>query len=167
MTQAVLDYEKIRKLRDDGWKLDRIAEEIGTTKGAVSKALKKMGRAVTAAAVEAAPRYEQKRDVATEHLLYLCDKARSELQWIEDSVPPSTTEDYRAWQDQKLKFAAEMRKLIAAVADVGYKLFQTEEVREILEIIDQEVGYESPECQKRIRDRIQQRRALRFPAQFD
>ena len=167
MTQAVLDYEKIRKLRDEGWKLARIANELDTTKGAVSKALKKMGRAVTVAAIDAAPKYERKRDVATDHLLYLCDKARSELQWIEDSVPPSTTEDYRAWQDQKLKFAAEMRKLIAAIADVGYKLFQTEEVREILEIIDQEVGHESPECQKRIRNRIQQRRALRFPAQFD
>ena len=167
MTQAQLDYEMIRKLRDDGWKLDRIALELGTTKGAVSKALKKMGRAVTAAAVEAAPRYERKRDMATDHLLFLCDKARGELQWIEETVPPETTGEYRAWQDQKLKFAAEMRKLIAAVADVGYKLFQTEEVREILEIIDQEVGYESPECQKRIRDRIQQRRAIRFPARFD
>lgn len=167
MAKAKLDYEKIRELRDEGWKLDSIAKKLDTSKGAISKALKKMERAVTAAAVEAAPRYEKKRDTATEHLLYLCDKAKGELEWIENTVPPAETPDYREWQNQKLKFAAEMRKLIAAVADIGYKLFQTEEVREILDIIDEEISHESPECQQRIRDRIQRRRHLRFPAQID
>ena len=44
----------------------------------------------------------------------------------------ATTEDYRAWQDQKLKFAAEMRKLISAISDIGYRLFQVDETTEIL-----------------------------------
>jgi len=167
MAKSQLDYEKIRQLRDQGWKLDQIAKEVGGTKGAVSKALKKMGRAVAKAAVEAAPKYENKCDQATEHLLFLCNKARTELDWIEESVVPSTTDEYRNWQDQKLKFAAEMRKLISSIADIGYKLFQAEEIREILQIIDKEIGNESQECQKRIRDRIYQRRAIRFPSQFN
>ena len=167
MAKSQLDYEKIRQLHDQGWKLERIAREVGGTKGAISKALKKMGRAVAQAAVEAAPRYESKCDQATEHLLFLCNKARNELDWIELSVAPSTTDEYRAWQDQKLKFGAEMRKLISSIADIGYKLFQAEEISEILEIIDQEIGYESKECQERIRDRIMRRRAIRFPAAFN
>ena len=73
------------------------------------------------AAVEAAPKYVERKDAATEHLLFLADKAKAELEWIEQSVPPKTDADYREWQDQKLKFAAEMRKLISAMADIGYK----------------------------------------------
>ena len=91
------------------------------------------------------------------------DKARKELEWIESSVPPKADADYRSWQDQKLKFAAEMRKLISAMSDIAFKLFKAEEVNEILNIIDQEIGCESTECQQRIRDRIRRRRAVRFP----
>lgn len=165
MPQATIDYEKVRQLRDDGWKLQQIADELGTTKGAISKVLKKMGKEVAKAAVVAAPIYHRKKDKATEHLLYLTDKARKELEWIEASVPPETTEAYQSWQDQKIKFAAEMRKLISAMGDIAYKLFKAEEVNEILTIIDQEIGCESKECQQRIRERIQQRRAIRFPVE--
>ena len=41
---------------------------------------------------------------------------------------------------------------------------EPEEVAEILRIMDEEIGLESPECQKRIRDRIERRRAVRFPS---
>ena len=167
MAQATLDYEKIRQLRDDGWKLQQIADELGSTRGAISKVLKKMGKEVAKAAVEAAPRYHRKKDAATEHLLFLADKSRTELEWIEKTVPPKNDAEYREWQNQKLKFAAEMRKLIGAMADIGYKLFQAEEVSEILSIIDEEIGNENVECQKRIRKRILQRRAVRFPAKLN
>ncbi len=53
-----------------------------------------------------------------------------------------------------------MRKLITAVADIGYKLFQANEVAEIFAIIDEEIGRESVECQARIRERIQRRRNI-------
>lgn len=163
MPQASIDYAKVRELRDSGWKLQQIAEELGSTKGAISKVLKKMGKEVAKAAVTAAPKYHRKKDAATEHLLFLADKARSELEWIENTVPPKADSDYRQWQDQKLKFGAEMRKLISAMADIGYKLFQAEEISEILAIMDEEIGRENVECQKRIRERILQRRSLRFP----
>jgi DNA primase len=164
MNRAKLDYLKIRELSDEGVSVTKIAEQMNTTRGAISKVLKKMGRQVTAAAVEAAPKHHDNKNAATEHLFFLCDKARNELEWIEDTVEPSTTEDYRAWQDQKLKFAAEMRKLITAISDIGYRLFMAEEVAEILQIFDEELGLESPECQKRVRERIERRRAIRFPS---
>jgi hypothetical protein len=163
MSRQKLDYVKIRELSDTGATVTKIAETMGTTPGAVSKVLKKMGIQVAAVMMAAAPEYKEKKNAATEHLFYLCDKARKELEWIEAEVVPDKTEDYRAWQDQKLKFAAEMRKLISAISDIGYRLFQVDETTEILRVMDEEIGCESAECQARIRDRIERRRAIRFP----
>lgn len=159
-----LDYSKVAELHDQGLGVVAIAEQLGVTKGAVSKAIKKLGREVTKCAVAEASTHHSQKNAATEYLFYLCNKARNELEWIEAEVEPAKTEDYRAWQDQKLKFAAEMRKLISAISDIGYRLFMSEEVAEILQIFDEELGLESPECQKRVRDRIERRRAIRFPA---
>lgn len=162
MGVAKYDYIRIRELYDKGWKGTDIAKKLGCHKATVSKALKKMGLEVAKAAVAKAPKYEKKKDTATEHLLYLTKKARTEIDWIEQTIPPRGDDEYRDWQNQKLKFAAEMRKLISAMADIGYKLFQVEEINEILFIIDEEIGRESEECQKRIRQRIEARRAIRF-----
>jgi len=41
-----------------------------------------MGLEVVKAAVSAAPKYEKRKDAATEHLLYLADKARMQRQSI-------------------------------------------------------------------------------------
>ena len=167
MAKKIIDRLKVKGLFDEGKKVVEIASELGCGKGTVSKILKEMGLEVVKAAVSAAPKYEQRKDAATEHLIYLADKARCELDWIEDTVPPKNDSEYRQWQDQKLKFAAEMRKLISAMADIGYKLFQASEMVAILKIIDEEIGNESPECQRRIRERLQHRRNIRFPVDFD
>ncbi len=164
MARRLIDRVKVRELHDKGVGVVKIANKLGFTKGGISRVLKLMGLEVTKAVVKEAPKYEKRRDRATEHLLYLADKARSELDWIEKTVPPKNDSDYREWQNQKLKFAAEMRKLISAMADIGYKLFQVEEINEVIRIIDEEIGCESEECQKRIRERIQQRRNIRFPS---
>ena len=167
MARAKIDRIKVKELHDKDIKPVDIANKLGCTKSCVSKILKEMGLEVTKAAVSKAPKYEQRRDAATKHLLYLADKARAEIDWIEKTVPPKNDEDYREWQNQKLKFAAELRKLISAMADIGYKLFQVEEVNEVIRIIDEEIGRESGECQKRIRERIQRRRNIRFPSVID
>lgn len=159
------DISKLKRLHSKGMTVTAIARELGVDKSTVSKQLKKLNLAVATIATQGkvAAKFVEKNDAATEHLLFLADKARSELEWIEETVPPENTGEYRAWQDQKLKFAAEMRKLINAMADIGYKLFHTNEVKEILSIMDEEIGRESKECQKRIHDRIARRRAIRFP----
>lgn len=163
MGKRKIDRAVVRGLRDQGYQVVEIAEKLGVTKGAVSKALKEMRLEIARSATAVAPRYAARKDAASEHLMYLMDRARQELQWIEDSVVPEADEEYRAWQDQKLKFAAEMRKLVSAMGDVAYKLYQANEVAEVLKIIEEEIGHESPGCQRRIRDRIQARRAARFP----
>ena len=164
MARAKIDKLKVKQLYDKGVRPVEIAKKLNCTKGTISKILKLMNLEVTKAVVSEAPKYEKRRDVATKHLLYLADKAKGELDWIESTVPPQNDAEYRDWQNQKLKFAAEMRKLISAMADIGYKLFQVEEVNEVIRIIDEEIGRESESCQKRIRERIQQRRNIRFPS---
>jgi len=167
MAQKTIDRIKVKELFDEGKKVVEIASELGCGKGTISKILKEMGLEVVKAAVSAAPKYERRKDAATEHLLYLADKAKSELDWIESTVPPKNDSEYREWQNQKLKFAAEMRKLISAVADIGYKLFQVSEMVAILKDIDEEIGRENESCQRRIRQRLQRRRNIRFPVDFD
>ena len=163
------DIEKLKTLHSQGLGVTAIAKELGVHKGTASKQLKKLKLAVATEVIrpQVAKKFVKKNDAATEHLLFLAEKARTELEWIEKEVPPKTTEEYQRWQDQKLKFAAEMRKLISAMADIGYKLFHTEEVKEIMEMILEEVGNESPDCQKRIHERIERRRAIRFPSLLD
>ena len=160
------DIEKLKALHSKGMSVTAIAQELGVHKGTVSKQLKKLNLAVATEVIrpQVAKKFVKKNDAATQHLLFLADKAKAELDWIEKTVPPKDTKAYREWQDQKLKFCAEMRKLISAMADIGYKLFHTEEVKEIIEIILEEVGNESPDCQKRIYERIERRRAIRFPS---
>lgn len=167
MSRKIIDRIKVKELHDQGLKVIDITAKLGCGKGTISKILKQMGLNVAKSAVAVAPKYVEKKDAATDHLLFLADKAKSELEWIEKTVPPKNNSEYREWQNQKLKFAAEMRKIINAVADVGYKLFQMNEMVEVLKIIDQEIADEAPECQLRIRERLQQRRNIRFPINLD
>ena len=159
--KARVDRQKVWELNESGVKGTEIAKRLNCSNAAVCKILKE-SKYVSRAAVSAAPKYERKKDKATSHLLWLCERAQKEIDWIESEVPRTDGKEYRHWLDQKLKFSAEMRKLIGSIADIGYKLFQVEEINEILRIIDEEIGKENEDCQKRIRERIQRRRNIRF-----
>lgn len=163
------DIAKLKALHGRGLSVTAMAQELGVHKGTVSKQLKKLNLAVATEVMrpQVASKFVRKNDQATQHLLFLADKAKNELDWIEKTIPPKDTKTYREWQEQKLKFCAEMRKLISAVADIGYKFYHTKEVKEILEIIVEEIGHESQECRKRIQERIERRRRLLFPFPFN
>jgi DNA-binding transcriptional regulator GbsR (MarR family) len=162
MPKLKTDIAKLHQLHGQGLGVTEMAKELGVSKGTVSKQLKKLNLNVIKQGVHVARKIADKKDEVTDHLMFLVDKAKTELDWIESTVPPKDDSEYRAWQDQKIKFAAELRKTIGAISDIAYKMFQASEVKEILQIIDEEIGYESPECQKRIRERIQRRRDIRF-----
>jgi len=167
VSRKLVDRVKVKELRENGLNVTEIAKELGCTPGAISKVLKSIGLEVAKAACPVAPAWVEKQDAAAKHLMYLIGTARKELDWIEAEVPVATSAEYRLWQDQKIKFAAEMRKLISAIADIGYKLFQANEVSEALRIIEEEIALESLECQQRIRERIERRRHIRFPVGVD
>ena len=162
MPKPYIDNLKVKEMADNGLKAPEIARKIGCHRSAIYKIMKKMNLETTKAAVVRGEKYEAKKSAATEHLLYLADKARKEIEWIENTVPPQNDDEYRAWQQQKLKFSSEIRKLINAMADIGYKMFQVSEVNAVIGIILEEISNESDECAKRIRDRIQHRRDIRF-----
>jgi hypothetical protein len=89
-----------------------------------------------------------------DHLMSLIERCDGELKWIEKAVPPSNDEEYRVWQDQKIKHVAEIRKLITSMADIRVKIYHVEAVEKALKVMYGEIGNESMECQKRIRDRL-------------
>jgi len=167
MAKATIDKGKVRELHDKGVRVIDIATQLGVSKGAISKTLKKMRLEITKAVIPEVTEYVKTKNDATRELRLLVDKAFEEIDWIENTVPPKNGAEYRAWQDQKLKYSGEIRRLFTAVADIGYKLFQADEVREALRIIDEEIQHESIECQQRIRERLTRRRSIRFPLQFD
>jgi transcriptional regulator len=149
-----IDRIKMMELYDRGMGVSAIARELGCTKGAISKILKTMGVQVVAANTRVAARYVQKKNTAADHLLHLADELRKELDFMEKEIPAKVTKDYQTWQDQKIKVAAEMRKLIKEMGDIGYKLFQAQHVEDMLAIIVEEIGLESRTCQRRIIERI-------------
>jgi len=174
MTALKTDIAKLKALHKEGMGVTDMARELGVNKGTVSRQLKKLGLAVAAVTVrrtaenaartQAAEEHYKEESAAIQHLLFLADKARNELEWIERTVPPEATREYREWMAAKLSWAAEMRKLIDAMSDAGYRLFHSREMKEILGIILDEIGNESRECQRRIYQRIERRRNIKFPS---
>lgn len=155
-----IDREKVLELHDRGFGVTAIARELGCSKGSISKILKALGVQVVKANVQVATRYVEKKNTAADHLEHLAGKLRDELDWIEQTVPPKNTKEYRDWQDQKIKFAAEMRKLIRSMGDIAAKIYQAQHVQEVLAIVIEEVGGESPACRRRIIERIKTQRDI-------
>jgi hypothetical protein len=164
MRGKAINYKKLVELHGKGLRVVDIAEKLNATKGAVSKALKKMDRDVTRCVMPAAVEQYEKKVQVQEHLLFFLTDYMSEFKRLNDEKPPSTAEVFDAWLSQKLALGAESRKVVSTLSDICYRMFQAEEVAEILKIMDEEIGSESAELQARIRDRIERRRAIRFPA---
>jgi hypothetical protein len=164
MRGKALDYKAVAELSGQGLRVVEIAERLKSTKGAVSKALKKMDRDVTRCVMPAAVEQYEKKVQVQEHLLFFLTDYMSEFRRLNDEKPPSNADVFGEWLNQKLALGAESRKVVSTLSDICYRMFQAEEVAEILKIMDEEIGHESVECQARIRDRIEKRRAIRFPA---
>ncbi len=163
----MIDKARVKELQEKGLNVTEIAKELGCSQGGVSKVLQRLNLDVAKQACPVAPAIVEKQTTATEQLVYLVGQMRKELDWLEREIPQEATPEYRLWQDQRVKFSAEIRKLISALGDIAYKLFQANEVAETLRIMDEEIGCESLECQQRIRARLERRRNIRFPALAD
>jgi len=133
-----------------------IARIFNVSEAAISKAVRRFNLTVAKdVATRQASELEDKKKNAMDRLMDLVGKCENELGWIETSHPPSEDADYQTWQDQKIKHTAEIRKLISAMADIRVKIYHVESVERALRIMDEEIGKESIETQKRIRDRLQ------------
>ena len=164
-TPSKIDLNELDQLLKDDKSTSEIARHFGCTPGAVSQAKRKLNVAMAqSAATKEAPGLVEKKQTAMDRLLDLAEKCEKQLAWIEDTVTPSNNGDYRAWQDQVIKFAAETRKLFSAMAHIRTTIYQVEVVEKALVIMFEEISNESPQAQKRIRDRLQR---ASIPFQLD
>ena len=169
-TPLKIDPVKLNELLSEGKKTKEIAEFFNCSPGAVSQAKRRLGVAVVKAsatkrrdaATKAAPLIINNAEDAKRQLSNLINRCNDELTWIQDSVKQEANSDYRAWQETAIKHVAEARKLISAMADIEYKLHHVGVVEKALLIMFEEIGNESKECQKRIRDRLERSQILFF-----
>jgi len=172
-TPLKIDPVKLNELLNERKTTKEIAEFFDCSPGAVSQAKRRLGVAVVKASAQkkvgrrdastkAAPIIIKNTDDAKRHLSALITRCNNELGWIQDSVKQEVNCDYRAWQETAIRHVAEARKLISAIANIEYKLHHVGVVEKALMIMFEEVGNESKECQKRIRDRLQKAHILFF-----
>jgi len=156
MTEPKIDPEEMNRLLREGKRTNEIAAHFGCTPGAVSQAKRKLGmELIRTKHQKQAPVIVEGQNDAMETLLTRVRECEAHLGWIASSVQPKTDAEYRAWQDQVIKFTAEARKLITAMADIRIKIYHAEDVEKALLIMYQEIGNESLDCQKRIKERLQ------------
>lgn len=169
-TPLKIDPVKLNDLLNEGKKTKEIAKFFKCSPGAVSQAKRRLGVAVVKAsatnrrdaATKAAPLIINNAEDAKRQLSTLINRCNDELTWIQDSVKQEADSDYRAWQETAIRHVAEARKLISAMADIEYKLHHVGIVEKALLIMFEEIGNESKECQKRIRDRLERSQILFF-----
>ena len=155
-TPIKIDPQVLDQLLAEGKSTTEIAKYFNCTPGAVSQAKRRLGLAVaTDTASRVAPALVDQRKTAMDRLQLLADKCEKQLRWREENVQASNDAEHRAWQDQAIKFTAEARKLLTAWCDIRIRIYKAETVERALVIMLEEIGNESPECQKRIRDRFE------------
>lgn len=163
MAISKIDYLKVAELRDKGMQVQQIAKQMGCTKGAISKVLKKMGVEVVKTAVkEADQHYENKSDILG-GLAYLFGDLMGMYKRDNRGEPPQDAAALAVWLGPKLGLSGEVRKVAAVVADIYWKIYGVEQVVEFMRIVEEELLNESEELQKRVRDRFDRRRIAFFP----
>jgi hypothetical protein len=182
-TPLKIDPVELNRLLDERTPTKEIAKYFNCSPGAVSQAKRRLGVAVVKASAErklnpgqvvspkkkaidastiAAPIIINTADDAKLQLSTLVTRCNDELKWIQDSVEQKSDSTYKGWQEIALKHVAEIRKLVSALADIEYKLHHVDIVEKALLIMFEEIGSESKECQKRIRDRLEKASILFF-----
>jgi hypothetical protein len=159
----LLDYNKVAELHDRGLKVIEIAKELGATKGAISRAIKKLGREVVKCAVkEAEQHYEHKSDILG-GLSYLFGDLMKMYQRDNRGEPPENAAALAVWLGPQLGLSGEARKVATVIADIYWKIYGVEQVTEFMRIVEEELLNESAELQKRVRDRFDRRRIAFLP----
>jgi hypothetical protein len=147
------------------------------TTGAVSQAVRRLQVAlaatvatrvvspatrVTPVSLQAAGEIVKKRNRSLEILERMANKIADRLVWMEQNVPQENGAEYRQWLEQMVKHEAEIRKIVSTAVDAATKIYNVALVEQALVITLEEIWSESPECQKRIRDRLA-RANIHFP----
>lgn len=162
-----ISFIKLDQLVRSGKSVSEIAGKLNVTKGAVSKALKRLNVAITKdVAMRAAPKIVDHQIDAMGQLKKINDIINGELDSVNQNIQTATGENRKDLQRQQLEHVAEVRKQVSLLLDISRTLFDAEEVKAFQNIILEEIGRAAPEVQDRIVTRLNARRAVRSTFEF-
>lgn len=167
-----LDLDKLKALHSKGLTVTAIAKELGVTKGAVSKQLKKLNLAVIkSVALESAHKVVRKNLTAIEQLQKINSSANEILdmlmKWIRgDKIALQVLKSHEEFKlkdprELALKACGEIRGQLGLQADLFDKMYNARYTAEFQEEVLTAIGEVAPDVRKRIIGRLKERGALR------
>ena len=167
MPKRKISFVQLERLVSEGNGVSEIARKLGVTKGAVSKAIKRLNIAVTKdVALRTAPKIADKKIDAMTQLTKVNDLIHSELNYIQTTIQSTSGTERKELQAQQLKHVAEVRKQLGLLLNIAQALYNAEEVAAFQQIVLEEIGNVAPEVRDRILHRLNERRAIRSTLDF-
>lgn len=167
MRKPKIDLAEMERMVNEGKTHAEIAKHFEVTPAAVTHAAKKLGTAVAKSnlpipttVADGAKVVIRDANDAKGELTKLIQQCQDEVYRIKQSVANDLSEDTMKWKETALKHITEMRRNITALADIEYKLHHVEVVQKALLVMLEEIKNESPDCQRRIADRLKAARIL-------
>jgi transposase-like protein len=187
MAQKKISFIELEQLVREGNGVSEIARKMGVTKGAVSKALKKLNVAISKdVALRSAPQVVERKINAIEQLQKINEYANElldllmrwnrgdeeALQILESQIATKKVRigkkeefvrEYKFTDPRQLalRAMAEIRGQLEVQMELFKTLYNAEEVAAFQKIVLNEIGHESPETKSRILQRLNERRAAR------
>lgn len=167
MGQKKISIIQLEQLVREGNGVSQIAKKLNVTKGAVSKALKKLNVAISKdVTLRSAPQVVEKKLDAMSQLININELINSELSYIEENIKTASAKERKELQDQKLKHVAEVRKQLGLLLNIAQTFYSVEEIKRFQEIVIKAIGGVSPELRKKIIDALYQQRAIKSTLEF-
>jgi len=167
MSQRKIPIIQLEKLVREGNGVSQIAKKMGVTKGAVSKALKRLNVAISKdVALRSAPEVVEKKLDAMSQLININKLINNELSYIEENIKTASMKERKELQDQKLKHVAEVRKQLGLLLNIAQTFYNIEEVKRFQEIVIKAIGSVSPELRKEIIHALHQENAIKSTVEF-
>ena len=152
----LIEYEMLRKR---GLTMEEIGKHFGCTKSTISKNAKALTFASAKDVVlRSASKIADKKLNAMGRLERIAKGIEDELTYVEKTMKATSGEERREWEENHIKYNAEVRKQIALLREIALTLYNVEEVEAFKKIVLEEIGAVDEEIRKRIIDRIRSRR---------
>lgn len=159
MRKRKVDPVELERFLKEGLTMEKIGERFGVTKSTISKNAKALTFAKSQDVVlRAASKINDRKINAMGRLERIAKGIEDELTYVEKTMKGASGEERRAWEENHIKYNAEVRKQIALLREIALTLYNVEEVEAFKKIVLEEIGGVDEEIRKRILDRIRSRR---------
>jgi hypothetical protein len=156
-----INLTELDHLLRSGVPMTAIARTMQVSKGAISKASKRLGLSVAKGLVLPPARVNESNLSAMEKITVLMRAIEAELHYTQEAMKDVQGDARMKWQDALLKHVDQARKLLVSLKDIALALYSVNEYEEFKRIILNEISNESQECRDRIWSRIKQARDVR------